>query len=203
MCQFLIYGPAHGTPAHERMKAEGRFRSEVMGDHRKQDGFYLGFKHPHIDADEMLSIQRNLYRQEFERMGPSVFRVVEDWLTGFVNLHGHPAERVRAKAQRYKYNSHRAMMLLPASQRYLNPLSADRLERLHQRLAAETGPMTQKEHMVSRLVPAMLRYTSFKLRHNIRQQPRFSRRTFRMGKRARHLAANMLLPQPLDLERNP
>jgi len=33
MCQFLIYGPAHGTPAHERLKAEDRFRPEVMEDH--------------------------------------------------------------------------------------------------------------------------------------------------------------------------
>jgi haloalkane dehalogenase len=194
MCQFLIYGPAHGTPAYERLSAEGRLRPEVMDDHTKQDGFYLGFKHPHIDPDEMLSIQRNLYRKEFEQMGPSVFRVVDDWLTGYTNLRGHPAERVRAKAQYYGHNAHRAQMLLPASQRYLNPRSADRLERLHQKIAAATGPMTPKERLMSKLVPAMLRYTALKLRHNIKQQPQFSRRTFRMGKRFRCSPCRCRLP---------
>ena len=203
MCQFLIYGPAHGTPAHERMKAEGRFLPEVMGDHSKQDGFYLGFKHPHIGPDEMLSIQRNLYRKEFEQLGPSVFRVVDDWLEGYVNLRDHPAERVRAKARYYRRNAHRAQMLLPASRRYLNPRSADRLERLHQRIALETGPMTRREHLVSKLAPAMLRYTAFKLRHNIKQQPKFTRRTFRMGKRFQLPETTLLLPQPADTEPNP
>jgi len=185
MCQFLIYGPAHGTPAHARMKAEGRFRPEVMDDHSKQDGFYLGFKHPHIGPDEMLSIQRNLCRKEFEQMGPSVFRVVDDWLTGYVNLRDHSAERVRAKARRYKDMSHKAMMLLQASQRYVNRRSADWIERLYQRIAAETGPMTRRERLAAKLVPAMLRYTAFKLRHNIGEQPEFTRRTFRTGKHFR------------------
>jgi hypothetical protein len=189
MCQFLIYGPAHGTPAHARMKAEGRFRPEIMGDHSKQDGFYLGFKHPNIGADEMVSIQRNLYRKEFEQMGPSVFRVVDDWLTGYVNLRDHSTERVRAKAHRYKDMSHKAMMLLRASQRYVNRRSADWIERLYQRIAAQTGPMTRRERLAAKLIPAMLRYTAFKLRHNIGEQPEFTRRAFRMGKFLR-------LPEP-------
>jgi hypothetical protein len=91
-------------------------------------------------------------------------------------------------------------MLLPASQRYLNPRSADRIGQLHRKLAEETGPMTPKERLASKLVPAMLRYTSFKLHHNIGQQPDFTRRAFRMGKRVRGLAANLLLPQPLDVD---
>jgi radical SAM superfamily enzyme YgiQ (UPF0313 family) len=196
MCQFLIYGPAHGTPAYERMKAEDRFRPEVMGDHTKQDGFYLAFKHPHIGADQMLTIQRSLYHKEFKRLGPSAFRVVDDWLAGYVNLHDHPAERVRAKAQRQKEMAHDATMLLPASMKYLNPAVVSRLKDLHQRLITETGPMTRKERLLSKLIPAMLRYTSFKLRAKIGQQPKFTRRTFRMGKHALQPATPQLVPEP-------
>ena len=199
MCQFLIYGPAAGTPANERMRAEGRFHDDIMADHTKHDGFYLGFKHPHIGKDEMVSIQRNLYRQEFERLGPSVFRVVDDWLTGHVSLRGHPADRVRAKARYCGRNAHRAQMLLRASQRYLNPQSARRLEQLRRRIAKETGPMTRRERLVARLAPAMLRYTAFKLRHNIGQQPRFTRRTFRMGKTFRLPEANLPLLDTSDI----
>jgi hypothetical protein len=195
MCQFLIYGPAHGTPAYDRLKAEGRFRPEVMGDHTKQDGFYLGFNHPHIGPDQMLEIQRNLGRKEFERLGPSVFRVVDDWLAGYVNLRGHSVERVRAKAQRCKEMSHRTAVLLPASMKYLNSAGASRLKDLQQRLSEETGPMNKKERLLSKLVPAMLRYTSLKLRTNIGQQPKFTRRTFRMEKHPLHLATPQFVPE--------
>jgi hypothetical protein len=184
MCQFLIYGPTHGTPAHARMKAEGRLLPGVSADHSRHDGFSLGFEHPHIGPEEMSSIQRRLFREEFARLGPSVFRVIEDWLTGHVNLRGHPVERVRAKARRYGENAHRAMMLMPGSKKYLSLPAADWLDGLQQRLAEETGAMTWKERLASRLVPAMLRYTSLKLRYDIGQQPKFTRRTYRMGRHA-------------------
>jgi hypothetical protein len=132
-------------------------------------------------------------------MGPSVFRVVDDWLTGYANLKGHPAVRVRDKARRYKHMSHKAMMLLRASQRHVNRRSADRLERLYQRIAAQTGPMTRREHLAAKLVPAMLRYTAFKLRHNIGEQPEFTRRTFRTGKFLRLPEASLPLLDTSDI----
>jgi hypothetical protein len=193
MCQFLIYGPTLGTPAHARMKAEGRLLPGVSRDHSRHDGFSLGFEHPHIGPEEMSSIQRRLFREEFERLGPSVFRVVEDWLTGHVSLRGHPVERVRAKARRYGEDAHRAMMLMPGSKKYLSLPVADWLDGLLQRLAEETGAMTWKERLASRLVPAMLRYTSLKLRYDIGQQPKFTRRTFRMG---RHAVRTAMLEAP-------
>jgi len=183
MSQFLIYSPAHGTPAYARMNAEGRLLPDVFSDHTKHDGFTLGFKHPQIDPEEMSSIQLRLFREEFERLGPSVFRVVDDWLTGHVNLREHNVERVRAKSLTYGKNAHRAMMLIPASKKYVGETASNQLDRLQQSLAEETGPMTWKESLSSKLVPAMIRYTSFKLRHDIGQQPEFTRRTFRTGRR--------------------
>lgn len=179
MCQFLIYGPAHGTPAYDKMKAEDRLLPEVYDDHSKQDGFTLGFKHPHIGQEEVSAIQRGLFKEEFERLGPSVFRTVDDWLTGYLNLRNHPDGRVRAKAAKYARDAHRAMMVLPASRKYLNPASARRLEELQLKLAEHTGPMSFRERMGALLAPLMLRYTSFKLRHNLWQQPKFTRKTFR------------------------
>ncbi len=194
MCQFLIYGPAHGTAAYKRMEAEGRLRPEMYNDNSKHDGFSLGFVHPHIGPDEMVSIQRGLFREEFKRLGPSVFRVVEDWLTGHVNLSKHPAERVRAKARNYGERAHRAMALIPASKKYVNPSTANWLDELYQRLVLKTGPMTWAERLGSRVVTAAAWYTSFKLRHDIGQQPEFSSRTFRMGTQARGLELPRSLP---------
>ena len=44
----------------------------------RKDGFSLGFEHPHLGAAEMVAIQRRLYHQAFERLGPSIYRVAED-----------------------------------------------------------------------------------------------------------------------------
>ena len=180
MCQFLIYGPAHGTPSHERMTREGRLDPTVINDNHLHDGFDLGFVHPHISREEMVAIQRRLYREEFRRLAPSIFRVVEDYLAGWTTLADHPAPRVRAKALKYRDEAHRAMTIMPASRRYLNPASRTWLDGLLRRLAAQTGEMTRKERLQSRAMPALLRYTDFKLRHGVRQQPEFTRRTYRM-----------------------
>jgi len=180
MCQFLIYGPAHGTPLYTRLRSEGRIDDGVMGDHIQHDGFSLGFRHPHIGRDEMIAIQRGLFHEEFRRLGPSVFRVVDDWLTGAVNLRAHPAERVRAKAERYRTDSHRAMPLLPASIRRVGPVAQARLEDLYQRLIRDTGPLTLRERAIASLIPAAIRWTEFRVRHNIGQQPAFTRREYRI-----------------------
>jgi radical SAM superfamily enzyme YgiQ (UPF0313 family) len=181
MCQFLIYGPAHGTPSFYRLKAEGRLLPELYKDNSRHDGFSLGFVHPYIDPEAMSAIQRRLYREEFKRLGPSVFRVAEDWLAGHVALRDHPGPRVRAKAERYRKDAHRALMVIPASKRYLNSSVGAWLDGFQERLVVETGAMTLRERFMSKIAPAFLWYTDFKLRHNIGQQPKLTRRTFRTG----------------------
>lgn len=184
MSQFLIYGPAHGTPLFERMNGAGRMNQEVWKDHSRHDGFSLVFDHPHLGGRELETLQRRLFHDEFRRLGPSVFRVAEDWLEGHVTLRDHPRPRVRAKALKYGADSHRAMALMPASHRYLGPQASAWLAGLERRLAAETGPMTLKERAIAKLIPAAIRYTDFKLRHDIGQQPEFTRRTYRLERTA-------------------
>lgn len=188
MCQFLIYGPAYGTPLHDRMAEEGRLDEAAFADHSKLDGFSLGFSHPHIGADEMVAIQRGLYREEFRRLGPGIFRVAEDWLVGASRLRGHPTPRIREKAELYRRRAHRALEVLPASKRYLNRSIHPWIDDLAAGIAAETGPMTRRERVLSRLAPLLLRYSAFKIDRNIGQQPRFSRRTYRQGRQASSLA---------------
>ena len=180
MTQFLIYGPAHGTPLYTRLRAEGRIDDKVMSDHANHDGFALGFKHPHIDGPEMLAIQRRLFHEDFRRNGPSVFRVVDDWLTGATNLRGHAAERVRAKAARYAADVHRAGILIPGSLRHVSDASRPWLAELGRRIAAETGAPNLRERLLAKVVPAAIRWTEFKMRHGIGEQPAFSRREYRL-----------------------
>ena len=184
MTQFLIYGPAHGTPLFERMEAEGRLRPEMYSDNTLHDGFSLGFEHPHIGPEEMSAIQRRLFRQTFARQGPSVFRVGEDWLTGYLTLRDHPAPRVRAKAERYGRSAHQALMALEASKRYVSDEAAAWLDSFSARLEAATGPLTLGERLLKGVAPALLWHLDLKRRLGIGEQPEFTRRTWRMPERA-------------------
>jgi radical SAM superfamily enzyme YgiQ (UPF0313 family) len=182
LCQFLIYGPTHGTPAHARLAAEGRLDPRVIDNNRKHDGFSLGFRHPLIGAEELEALQRRLYHEEFARLGPSVFRVAEDWLTGHVALRDHPTPRVRAKAAKYGRDVHRVLAMIPASKRYVNAETGRWLDRLATGLERETGPLTAAERLIARAAPSLLRYTDYKLRHGLDQQPTFTRKTYRTGR---------------------
>jgi len=179
MTQFLIYGPAHGTPLYERMAAEGRLIQDAFSDSSKKDGFSLGFEHPHIGPEEMVAIQRRLYRQAFERLGPSIYRVAEDWLTASVTLKDHPAPRARAKGARLGEAAHQALLVGRASKRYMGREAAVWTEELMQRLEAETGPLTLKERLMSKAAPALLWHLDTKRRLGIGEQPTFTRRTYR------------------------
>ena len=180
MAQFLIYGASHGTPLFDRMTAEGRLDAEMYADHSKHDGFSLGFRHPIIGAAEMSAIQRRLYRDEFRRLGPSVFRVAEDFLGGHIALREHENPRIRAKAERYGHDARAALRIIEASKSYVSAERARWLQSLEDRLVQATGPMTIREKVERKLAPALLLRETLKLKLKIKQQPEFTRKTYRM-----------------------
>ena len=180
MCQFLIYGAPHGTPSYERLESEGRLDPVLYAEHNRQDGFYLGFKHPCIGSDEMVAIQRDLYHREFALLGPGVFRVGEDWVTGYETLHDSSVSRVRAKARKYIEDARRCLMIIPASKPYLGHEVGLWLDEVVRRIEGLSGPMTVKEKLLARLAPAILAYTELKLRNDIGQQPQFTSKSYRM-----------------------
>lgn len=174
MFQCLIYAPAIGTPLYERLKAEGRM-DETLDYQKGYDAFSLVFKHPHIGKEEMSSIQRGLYHAEFEKLGPSAFRMVENWLAGYKTLRDHPVRRVRQKAAKCGLDARSALPLLNPSKRYVNPEIAQWIEGLRAEIIAQTGPLTPKEKLLEKIVPFMLWFTDFKMRHDLWQQPKPSR----------------------------
>lgn len=178
MSQFLIYGPAHGTPLYARMEKEGRLIQAMYDDHSLHDGFSLEFLHPHIGADEMSQIQRQLYHEEFRRLGPTPFRVAEDFLQGHVSLRNNPNSRLAAKAERYGRDARACLKIIQASKRYVSVERGLWLEELEARLVQETGPITVGERVQRGLAPALFWRERLKLRFKLGQQPQFTRRTY-------------------------
>jgi haloalkane dehalogenase len=192
-CQFLIYGPSPGTPLWRRYLKDGRMDPGVANDFlnvasRKGDGASLTFTHPHIGAPEMEAIQRELYREEYRRLGPSMFRTVDDWLAKYLALKDHPVARLRAKAEDFKRRAHQAQMVLPASCKYVNANVAAYLQDLEQRLCAATGPLSTKERAIRLLASPLLRFEDFRYRFDIGHQPVTSRREYRMAQAPKRAA---------------
>jgi hypothetical protein len=97
LSQFLMYTPIPGTPLYECLNKEGRILKDLPL--HKIDGFTLGFKHKYIDGDNMKKLQRYCFNQDYEKLGPSVFRFVRKNLTGYYTFKDSkiPIQKARAK----------------------------------------------------------------------------------------------------------
>jgi radical SAM superfamily enzyme YgiQ (UPF0313 family) len=103
--QFLIYGPVPGTPFYERIIKENLLQDVYTTDkdlfYRRADGFRTMIKHPTLSPEAIEDIQRWCFEEDFQRLGPSIFRVLEARLLGFQKLKDSPNPFLRAKAEYY------------------------------------------------------------------------------------------------------
>jgi len=102
LTQILIYFAFPGTPFHKQVLAEGRYLPEYQHnpDLRRWDGFAMHFKHAQFEAPELEALQKELYRQDFSQLGPSLVRLIRVWLEGYRHLRNSPNPLLRARAQR-------------------------------------------------------------------------------------------------------
>jgi len=101
--QFLIYGPVPGTPFFKHVKDNNLFHEYVEEKpkeyYRRATGFFSVVKHNEMTAAEIESIQRNCFDEDFRRLGPSIYRVVEIWLNGYLKWKDSNVPIMREKAQ--------------------------------------------------------------------------------------------------------
>ena len=102
LAQFLIYGPVPGTPFYERIIKENLLQDVYTNDkdlfYRRADGFRTMIKHPTLSPEQIEDIQRWCFEQDFQRLGPSIYRVLEARLLGYQKLKDSPNPILRAKA---------------------------------------------------------------------------------------------------------
>jgi radical SAM superfamily enzyme YgiQ (UPF0313 family) len=94
--QFMLCTAMPGTPLYADMQQQGRLPEGVeLADIHGQ--FKLNFDHPHIGRDASKSILDGAFRRDFERNGPSIFRVTRTMLAGWRRYRDDPDPRVRAR----------------------------------------------------------------------------------------------------------
>jgi hypothetical protein len=93
--QFMLYTPVPGTPLFQQMTEEGRMLDVDLADIHGQ--FKFNFQHPHISREDSKKFLDWAFWRDFERNGPSVYRICQTMLQGWQRYKNYHDARVRAR----------------------------------------------------------------------------------------------------------
>ncbi|HTZ98096.1 MAG TPA: radical SAM protein [Terriglobales bacterium] len=94
--QFMLYTPVPGTPLYRQMADQGRLLNGV--DWADIHGQYkFNFQHPAISRDDSKRFLDQAFLRDFERNGPSLYRICRTMLQGWKRYKDYPDARVRAR----------------------------------------------------------------------------------------------------------
>ncbi|MCL5746160.1 MAG: cobalamin-dependent protein [Acidobacteria bacterium] len=96
--QFMLYTPVPGTPLYRDMEDQGRLLDVDLADIHGQNAF--NFEHPAISREQSRRFLDWAFRWDFERNGPSLFRVCRTTFQGWKRHKNHPDQRVRERFHR-------------------------------------------------------------------------------------------------------
>lgn len=175
--QFMLYTPVPGTPLYREMQAKDLLLDVDLADIHGQ--FQFNFRHGAISRNESKRLLDWAFRRDFERNGPSLFRICRTTLEGWKRYKSDPDPRVRerfrweARSIRFAYSG-----LLWAMERQLrrtNQTISQRIHALREDIGAEFG-------MVSRglagLLGPVLLWTSRREEKRLAEGRTYEPRTF-------------------------
>jgi radical SAM superfamily enzyme YgiQ (UPF0313 family) len=167
--QFMLYTPVPGTALYSQMVSEGRMLDGVdFADIHGQDKF--NFRHRAISREDSKRWLDWAFRRDFERNGPSLYRVCRTTLEGWKRYRNDPDPRIRARFE-WEARSLRSVYsaLLWAMEHHLkktNPAVSGQIRALRQEIGREFG-------LISRVVAHLV--GPFLLWSTIREEGRLAR----------------------------
>ncbi len=93
--QFMLYTPVPGTPLYREMAASDRLLDVDLADIHGQ--FQFNFQHEAISRTESKHFLDWAFWRDFERNGPSLFRICRTTMQGWKRYKNDPDERVRQR----------------------------------------------------------------------------------------------------------
>jgi len=200
--QFLIYGPVPGTPFFKHVKENNLFHEYVEETpkeyYRKATGFFSVVKHKEMTAAEIESIQRNCFDEDFRRLGPSIYRVVETWLNGYLKWKDSHNPIMRKKAQYFAKRLRRSYSaFLPG--KLFGPTREVRgkIRDLQKRVHRELGKPALAQNLEAIGAIGTSVWSGLALKMNLFQHPRLVRKDHRMPGRDPITPRNALVtPDP-------
>ncbi len=97
--QFMLYTPMPGTALHAEMVAQGRLLEDVdLADSHGQ--YRFNFRHAAISREQSQMLLDRAFRTDYERNGPSLYRLIRTMFAGWQRYRDDPDARVRARVAR-------------------------------------------------------------------------------------------------------
>ncbi|HLJ45064.1 MAG TPA: radical SAM protein [Bryobacteraceae bacterium] len=157
--QFMLYTPVPGTPLYQEMKDENRLLDVNLADIHGQDRF--NFDHAAISREESNRFLNWAFRRDFQRNGPSLYRICRTTLEGWKRYKSDPDPRIRARFE-WEVRSLKTAYsgLLWAMERQLsrtNEAVSQEIRALRADLDAEFGMLSR---VVGHLLGPVLLWTS-------------------------------------------
>jgi B12 binding domain/Radical SAM superfamily len=140
--QFMLYTPVPGTPLHAQMSAEGRMLDGVeLADIHGQHQF--NFRHAAISREDSKRFLDAAFRRDFERNGPSTYRICRTTLEGWSRYKNDADARVRARfeweARALRDGYAAALWAMEKHLKGSNPAVARKIRTVRQDIAREFG----------------------------------------------------------------
>jgi radical SAM superfamily enzyme YgiQ (UPF0313 family) len=150
--QFMLYTPVPGTPLYQEMAEQGRLLEDV--DPADIHGQYkFNFRHAAISRDDSKRFLDWAFWRDFERNGPSLYRMCQTMLQGWKRYKDYPDPRVRERFAREMtkvrsaYNA--ALWAMEKQFRKVNRSVSEQIHSLRREVEQEFG-------VVSRLTAAVI-----------------------------------------------
>ncbi|MBI3049138.1 MAG: cobalamin B12-binding domain-containing protein [Acidobacteria bacterium] len=140
--QFMLYTPMPGTPLHRQVAAEGRLLEGI--DPADIHGQYqFNFRHPAISREQSKVLLDAAFRADYERNGPSLYRLMRTMFDRYRRYGADADPRVRARVERAARQLRGSYMAaLWAMERCLqstNRAVSDRIRELREEMGREFG----------------------------------------------------------------
>ena len=179
--QFMLYTPVPGTPLYQEIADQGRLLpglewADIHGQHK------FNFVHPGISRDDSKRFLDWAFWRDFERNGPSVYRICQTMLLGWKRYKNSPDERVRERFEREMkklgsgYNA--ALWTMERKFRKINLTVSQQIRELRREVEKEFGLASR---VVANVVGPILLWTT--------------------GREERRLAAGKTYEPPTIIER--
>ncbi|MBI1790398.1 MAG: cobalamin B12-binding domain-containing protein [Acidobacteria bacterium] len=157
--QFMLYTPVPGTPLYQEMDRQGKLLDVDLADIHGQDKF--NFEHAAISREDSKRFLDWAFWRDFERNGPSLFRICRTTLEGWKRYRNHPEQRIRERFEREARMLKSAYAgMLWAMEHHLretNQAVSQQVRALRQDIARELGAASQ---WAARLLGPLLLWTA-------------------------------------------
>ena len=158
--QFMLYTPVPGTPLYAEMAEQGRLLEDV--DPADIHGQYkFNFQHAAISRDDSKKFLDWAFLRDFERNGPSLFRICRTTLEGWKRYKDHPDPRIRERFQwevrqlKDAYNA--CLWAMERRLRKTNEAVSEQIHALRREIGKEFGLLSR---MAANLLGPVLLWTT-------------------------------------------